>query len=365
MHRRDFLRTSSLAAAVLGTKTAAAAPSIGAPAFGTPGIGAPAILTKTLELTIASPWKPASSGYPDQVFGFARRLEQTLGGRLKLHHILRTGGAIETLNSGASDLYIGPEHANVSHHPAFGFFAGLPGDAAADPQAFEAWLVASGGQDLWDELSGKFGVKALMCGHTGPAPGLWSTRRLRTLSDIKGEQIWVQGLARDVVTAIGARASDLGPNSAVDGLARREIIAAEWGNATHSLAAGFPSVARFCTLSSFSQQGSVLALTVKREVWDRLTHDLQITLSAAAADEARRTAADWRANDEIMRRALTETLQIGFVPLPRDMSTAIAKVSGAVIAEVAAKDGLSARINASYMRFFRLAAAGQAKMNSV
>ena len=141
MHRRDFLRTSSLAAAVLGAKAASAAP----------GLGAPAILNKTLELTFASPWKAASGGYPDQAYGFARRLEQTLGGRLKLHLETRPQSAIEAVGSGASDLYFGPEHANVAHHPAFGYFAGLPGNAAADSAAFEAWLVAGGGLcRLWN-----------------------------------------------------------------------------------------------------------------------------------------------------------------------------------------------------------------------
>ena len=118
-------------------------------------------------------------------------------------------------------------------------------------------------------------------------------------------------------------------------------------------AAGFPSVAKFCTLGSFNNQGSVLALTIKREVWNRLTEDVQITLAAAAASEARRSAADWRANEDLMRRALVETLQIAFVPVPDDLIAAINRVAGAVIADVAARDSLSARINASYMRFIR------------
>ena len=356
MHRRDFLRTSSLAAAVLGAK--AASP--------TPGVAAPAILNKSLELTLASPWKAASGGYPDQAHGFARRLEQTLGGRLKLHLETRPQSAIEALTSGACDLYFGPEHANTAHHQAFGFFAGLPGEGAADPATFEAWLVAGGGQDLWDELSAKFGVKALMAGHTGPAPGLWSTRRIRSLTDISREQIWAEGLARQVIAGIGARAADVGPNGVVDGLARREIIAAEWGNAAQSLAAGFPSVARFCTLGSISAQGSLLALTMKRHVWDRLTPDLQLTLSAAAADEARRSAADWRANDHLLRQALVQTLQIAYVPLPLDVAAAIARVSEAVIADATTRDALSARINTSYKRFMRFPSLREsAKLNSV
>ncbi len=340
MHRRDFLRTSSLAAAVLGAKAANASP----------GVPSPAIITRTLELTLASPWKAGSSGYPDQTHNFAKRLELALGGRLKLHLQTRPQSAIEAVASGASDLYFGPEHANVAHHPAFAYFAGLPGETSADFATLEMWLTAGAGQELWDELSAKYGVKALMAGHTGPGPGLWSTRPIRALSDIANATVYVEGLAREVVRGLGAQAADLAPDMVASSLARRAIVAAEWGNPAQSLAAGFPSVAKFCTQQSINQQGSVLALTISRPVWDRLTADVQITLSAAAAEECRRACTDFKANDKILRRALSETLQIAFRPLPRDLELAIARVSEAVIADTATFDRISHRINEDYMR---------------
>ena len=343
MHRRDFLRTSSLAAAVLGAKAA------NAPV----GVSAPPTITRTLELTLASPWKPGSGGYPDQTHNFAKRLEGALGGRLKLHLETRAQSAIDAVGSGASDLYFGPEHANVVHHPGFAYFAGLPGDTAADQATLEMWLTAGAGQELWDELSGKFGVKALMAGHTGPGPGFWSTRPIRALSDIANTTIYVEGLAREVVRGLGAQAADLAPDQVAGNLARRAIFAAEWGNPAQSLAAGFPSIAKFCTQTSINQQGHVLALTISRPVWDRLTPDVQITLSAAAAEECRRATADCKANDMILRRALSETLQIAFRALPKDLETAISRVSEAVIADSATFDRLSARINDDYVRSLR------------
>ena len=262
----------------------------------------------------------------------------------------RPQSAIEAVASGASDLYFGPEHANVAHHPAFAYFAGLPGETSADFATLEMWLTAGAGQELWDELSAKYGVKALMAGHTGPGPGLWSTRPIRALSDIANATVYVEGLAREVVRGLGARAADLAPDMVASSLARRAIVAAEWGNPAQSLAAGFPSVAKFCTQQSINQQGSVLALTISRPVWDRLTADVQITLSAAAAEECRRACTDFKANDKILRRALSETLQIAFRPLPRDLELAIARVSEAVIADTATFDRISHRINEDYMR---------------
>lgn len=355
MRRRDFLKSSSLAAAVLGAKAAGAAP----------GLSSPSILGKTLELRMAIPWRAKSGGYADQAAGLAQRLEAALGGRLKLHLETRVESAIDTVGSDGGDLHFGPVHGNVARHPAFGYFAGLPGKTAAEPAAFEGWLTTGGGQALWDELARPFGIKAMMAGHTGPGPGFWATRKLQSLSQIANQKIYAEGLSREVVTALGATAADLRADDVVDGLARRELLAAEWGNPTQCLAAGFPLVAKFCTIGSITDQGSVLALTINRRVWDRLTADMQATLAAVAADETRRSTADVAANDAIMRRALGETLQISFLPLPLDIDAAIQRVSEAIIADVASRDALSDRIDASYMLFVRPHRAVRRKVNVV
>ncbi len=213
MRRRDFLRSSALAAAALGTGRA-----IG------PAFAAPAVVARTRDLIVTSPWPDSTSGYSDLAFGFTRRLEQAFGGRLRCHLETRPGGSIDALNSGGAHLHIGFEHGNVRHHAAFGYFAGLPGELGLDPRTFSDWLVSGDGQALWDACSAPYGIKSLMIAHTATGGGLWSKGNLPALS---GKRIAAQGIACDVLKGLGAVISDIDMSAAGAAIATGNIDAVE------------------------------------------------------------------------------------------------------------------------------------------
>ena len=344
MRRRDFLKTSGLAAAALGVGNAAEAAA---------ELARPSIITRIVELTVVSPWQNGRGGFPESVAHFVQRLHAAAGPRLRLRTNFLSQDSFDAVTSGAADLYFGPAQTSVAHHPGFAYFAGLPGQSGLAPDALAGWLQNGGGQALWDEMSDLFGVKSILVGHTGPAPGFWSTRRIRSLSDISAEQIYAAGLAREVVKGLGAKPSSAAPSEVTGKLARAEIFAAEWGSAAQSMAAGFPSIAKFCTASAITQQGSALALTVRRSTWDRFEPALQNAITTVAGQEFSRSLADSRDGDATLRRALSDALQIGFLPMPGDVSAAIDRISGAVVADVATLDGLAGRINQSYLDFRR------------
>ncbi len=356
MRRRDFLKSSGSAAAVLGASKATEAAA---------GIVRPALIGKTIELTLASPWPSSRGGFPDSVARFAHSLQTTYGTRLRLRTDLVASSGLEAVTSGASDIFFGPAQADVAHHPALGYFAGLPGHSGLNPDLLSAWLSQGGGQALWDETSALFGVKSILVGHTGPSPGFWSTRRIRSLADISSEQIYAEGLAREVVKGLGGRPSDCQPGEVTGKLARAEIFAAEWGNPAQSLTAGFPAIAKFCTTSSISRHGSALAITFRKSTWDGFDAELQNAITTAASQEMARSIADARDSDDLLRRALIDALQIDFVPLPPDVSAAIDRISGAIVADVAAKDALSVRINQSYLDICCRASATRAGTTAV
>ena len=342
MRRRDFLKTSGLAAAALGVGKATEAAA---------DLARPSIVARTVELTVASPWKSGRGGFPESVSNFVQRLQAAAGPRLRLRANILAQDSFDAVTSGAADLYFGPVQASVTHHPAFAYFAGLPGQSSLAPDALAGWLRDGGGQALWDETSALFGVKSILVGHTGPSPGFWSARRIRSLSDISAEQIYAGGLAGEVIKGLGAKPSSAAPSEVTGKLARAEIFAAEWGSASQSLSAGFPAVAKFCTASAITQQGSALALTIRRSNWERFEPGLQNAITATAGQEFNRSLADSRDGDAAMRDALREALQIAFIPLPGDVSAAIDRISGAVVADVATYDGLAGRINQSYLDF--------------
>jgi TRAP-type mannitol/chloroaromatic compound transport system substrate-binding protein len=80
---------------------------------------------------------------------------------------------------------------------------------------------------LWDDLASQHGFKPLAAGHSGPGGGLWASRRLETTADVSGARIHVEGLAAEVVRALGAVPVRLAAGDLRGGLAEGRIDAAE------------------------------------------------------------------------------------------------------------------------------------------
>ncbi|MEL7049328.1 MAG: hypothetical protein AAFO75_10280, partial [Pseudomonadota bacterium] len=64
---------------------------------------------------------------------------------------------LSKLETGDCDIAFGCEQDHVAKHPAFAYFAGLPGQNGLDANAFQNWLQTAGGQSLWSDLAGEFG----------------------------------------------------------------------------------------------------------------------------------------------------------------------------------------------------------------
>ncbi len=87
---------------------------------------------------------------------------------------------------------------------AFHVFAGLPLAQGLEASDLQTWLAVGGGSMLWEELAAEFGHKPLVVGHTGPSAGVWASARLETVADLVGARVHAEGLAADVLRALGA-----------------------------------------------------------------------------------------------------------------------------------------------------------------
>ena len=210
MDRRDFLKSTGAAAVAAG-----AAASTQATASDADNPAAPAILSgvRHLMLSSTSPTDLPGSGAER----LALRIGAATAGRVRIE--VRIG-------AGDADLTFGSAHHAA--HPAFAYFAGLPFGEGLDTASLQTWLVAGGGQMLWDELAAAYGFKSLIAGHTGESDGVWAAERLESKSDLADLRIAVSGLAGDVVSAFGATVVGVGPGELKAALADGRVAAAEW-----------------------------------------------------------------------------------------------------------------------------------------
>lgn len=346
MHRRAFLRSTGAAAA---TAAAAAANAAAAPSANE--IAAPHVASTVRQLKLAMAWRDDVAGAGEQAVRLGRRIERAADGRLVISLTRPRPDASEVMAAGEADLVHGTELHHVARHRAFAFFGGLPGPAGLAPYDLAAWMAVGAGQPLWDDLAAGFGFKALLVGHLGEKPALWSTAPISQLDDLTGRRVHALGLAQDVLRAAGAEPVALPADEIADALARGEIAAAEWGGALASLAIGVPRTAKHVAGFSLSFAGTALSLAIRAELWDELGPAVQTVIAAAAAQELQLSLAEGRAHEHVVRRALAAHHDVRFAPANYGAANDVARLADVVVADAAGHDDRAARISASYMGF--------------
>jgi len=339
MDRREFLISSGGAAVAAASPATAQAETTPDPTTTTSEGG------KLVRLSM--PWADAPHGPADSTRRLARRIEVMTGGRYRVE--IQAAG---DRTPGDADLVHGSAHDYAHLHPAFAYFAGLPGSGGLAPQDLAHWIAVAGGQMLWDDLAGRHGWKPLLAGHSGDAPPLWSRQPINGLGDLAGQRVAAPGLAADVARALGAEAHEaLASDAAAAALAEGAAHAAEVGGLMTSLASGIAAFGSHATGEGLNGHGTALSLNVRLSLWERLPEADKAIFAAAATEEFQVSLAEQRAHDGMARRVLAGANGVRFAPWPADVAEALHRVAEATIAHVAGRDDLALRIDQSYMAF--------------
>jgi TRAP-type mannitol/chloroaromatic compound transport system substrate-binding protein len=345
MDRREFLITSSGAAVAAASATPVQAEGAPAP----PAAAIPLRGTAPL-LRLAMPWTDAPQGPADGAHRLARRLEALTGGRYRIE----IAASVGSVPDHDAELALCPAHDFAPLHPAFAYFAGLPGSGGLGAQDLAHWIAIGGGQMLWDDLSRRHGWKPLLAGHSGEAPPLWSRQPIHGLSDLAGRRIAAPGLGGDVARALGAEAGEAPPpRDAAAALAEGTLFAAEAGGLMTSLALGLAGSAAYATGEGLNGRGTALALHVRLVLWERLSETDKAIFAAAASEAFQLSLAEQRAHAGIARRVL-EARGVRLAPWPSDIAEALGRVAEATIAHVAGRDEIALGIDRSYVAFRNL-----------
>lgn len=347
MDRREFLRTTGLAAAATAAASAATAATSSAPP------PAPAVHAGIRDLHLAMAWPDNVSGLADSASRLARRIEEATDRRYRIHLLAEAEGAGSTFASADVDLYHASEHDNTRLDPAFAYFAGLPFSAGLAPTDLESWLTIGGGQELWDELGAEHGIKPLLAGHLGRAPYLWSNRPINAIGDFEGLRVAAYGPVADVMHALGAQTATLAVCQLGPALAARDIDAAEFGGSLHAMAAGLAPAARHACAIDPRGTGTAISLGISRRLWDGMSHADRVIFSACATEAYRLAIAEADAHERIILKALCDLHGVTVTALPAQIRTALGPITEAVVAMLAAASPQARRINASYMAFRR------------
>ena len=339
MQRRKFLKTAAIGAA--GAAVAASFPK-------------PGIAQGKRDLKMVMTWPKNSPALGTGAERLAKRIQEFSEGKLTVK--LYAGGELvppfevfDAVSSGAADCYHSASYYFQGKSKAFNFFTTVPFGLTSNEMT--AWIRFGGGQELWDELAGKFNLKPFLVGNTGVQMGGWFAKEINKLDDFKGLKYRMPGLGGEVFRRLGVAVTNLPPQEILPALQSGAIDGTEWVGPFNDLAFGFYKVVKYYYYPGIHEPGSALDFSMNVDVWKSLTPTQQDIIRAATAAENDIMTAEFNARNSEALDVLINKHGVQLRKFSDDIIKAIGEAAGQVMAEVATSDDITKRVYDSFIAF--------------
>ena len=339
-NRRSFIKGAALASA--GATVAAAS-----------SFPAPAVAQKRVEMIMVATWPRDFPGLGTGAQRFAKRIEQMSEGRIKVQYFAakeRVGAfdSFDHVASGKAQAYHAADYYWKGKHPGWAYFTAVP--FGLTYTEMNAWIRFGGGQQLWDELAGKFGLKCVMCGNTGVQMGGWFRKEINSSDDLKGLKMRIPGLGGDVMAKLGAAPVSLPGGQIYENLVSGAIDATEWVGPWNDSFMKFYEAAKYYYYPGMHEPGSMLSTGMNASWWGKLTKSDQTIIEAAASMENDVMMAEYNAkNGAALKKLVTEN----GVKLRRfndDIYDSFGEAAAEVFETVQSHSALAKKIHGSFVR---------------
>jgi len=338
MKRREFLAKG----AVVGGAAAAATT-----------IAAPAIAQKRIEIAMVATWGRDFPGLGTGAQRFAQRLSDMTDGRMQVEYFaanerVKAFDSFDEVASGNAQMYHAADYYWKGKHPAWAYFTAVPFGLVYTE--INAWIRFGGGQELWDELAGEYGLKCLMCGNTGVQMGGWFRKEVNTVSDLKGLKFRMPGLGGDVLAKVGASPVSLSGGQIYENLISGAIDATEWVGPWNDSFYKFYEAAKYYYWPGMHEPGSMLSLGMNKKFWDGLSKSDQLIIEAAASMENDVMMAEYNAkNGEWLSKLINEQ-GVQLRQFSDEIFDSFGEAADEVFAEVVEHSDLARRVHESFVK---------------
>ena len=352
--RRDIVAGAAALAAGAGVVGALRPKSKTAPkSKRSDNLSAPNLSQNRKQFRMATSWPKDFPGLGQMPNRFAEAMHLMSDGRIEVKvfaagELVGATECFDATSTGAADMYHAAEYYWQGKARGFSFFTAVPmGMTAAE---IMGWCEFGGGQELWDELSAKFNIKAFQAGNTGHQTGGWFRKKMESLEDFKGLRMRMPGLGGEVIRQLGGTAVTLPGGEIYQALQSGSIDATEWVGPWNDLALGFYREAPFYYAPGFHEPGSSLALGINLDVWNSLSASEQnmIRFSCKSANDSsigEYTFKNGQALDELKTKYGIEPQYFNTEILKR-----VGEIADQVVDDFGNGDALTRRIADSYFK---------------
>lgn len=336
MQRRKFLQASAVGA----TATA---------------LSSPAIAQDKRQWKMVTAWPKNLPGPGVAAQNLADRITALSGGRIEVKlfasgELVPGPGVFDAVSEGTAELYHAVPSYWGSKSKGILLFCSQPFGLRADEQF--GWMTHGGGQELYDEMYGRFGVKPFLCGNSGPQWGGWFREELQSAEDLKGMKFRTTGLASEMMNKLGVASQAMSGPAMFQALQTGALDAGEFIGPWTDSALGYYQVAKNYYWPGVGEPSSAEECGVNAEMYAELPEDLQQAVKYACESLYNPVWTEYTTKHAIALRSLVEDQGVMVRKFPDNVLNAMGEAAKEVIDELRQNDDeLVKRITESFVAY--------------
>ncbi|MFT5061619.1 MAG: TRAP-type mannitol/chloroaromatic compound transport system substrate-binding protein [Polaromonas sp.] len=336
MDRRKFLSAA-------GVGTAAVA------------LATPAIAQDKRQWKMVTAWPKNLPGPGVAAQTLADRITTLSGGRIEVTlyaagELVPGRGVFDAVSEGTAELYHAVPAYWGSKSKGILLFGSQPFGLRADEQF--GWMYHGGGQALYDEMYGRFGIKPFLCGNSGPQWGGWFRNDINSAEDLKGLKFRTTGLASEMAAKLGMAAEAMSGPAMFQALQTGALDAGEFIGPWTDSALGYYQVAKNYYWPGVGEPSSAEECGVNSEAFESLPDDLKLIVSLACESLYNPVWTEYTTKHARALKALVADEGVQVKMFPEDVITAMGVAAGEVIDELRQDDDeLVKRITESFIEY--------------
>jgi TRAP-type mannitol/chloroaromatic compound transport system substrate-binding protein len=341
------IQRRGLAKAAVGGAAAAAALTV----------SAPAISQQRAEWRMVTSWPKMFPGGGTAAERFAKNISEVTGGRLTIKvfaagELVPAFEAFDAVQRGTADCMHSTPYYYQNKHKILALFTTVPFGMTNYESV--AWMRYGGGQQLWDEIYGQFGLKGFVAGSTSVQMAGWFNKEIKSAADVKGLKMRIPGLGGEALRRMGATIVNLPVGEIFGALQSGTIDATEWVGPWQDLAAGFYKVTKYYYWPGLHEPATLNEITVNKAKFEALPKDIQKIFEWACGDEYVQLTAENDASNASALETLIKQHNIQLRHLPEDFIKAYGQAWGEVLKELRdSGDAITKKTLESYYKFQR------------
>ncbi|MGB5606149.1 MAG: TRAP transporter substrate-binding protein [Gammaproteobacteria bacterium] len=348
MKRRDFLGTAGGGVVLAGSVLT------GCGQQQTNDTMAPVAAQQTVNWKMVTTWPKNFPGLGTGANRLAELIGTLSGGRIQVkvygaNELVPAFEVFDSVSGGSAEMGHGAAYYWKGKSEAAQFFAAVPFGLTA--QEMNAWLYYGGGMELWREVYAPFGLTPAAAGNTGMQMGGWFNREINSLDDLRGLKMRIPGLGGEVLSRAGGTPVSLPGGEIFTSLQTGAIDATEWVGPYNDLAFGLYKAAKYYYYPGWHEPGTTLECIINTAALDALPADLQSIVLNACRVVNQDMLAEYTARNNSALQTLINEHQVDVREFPGTVLQRLRSLSEEVVAEIADKDAMSAKVYDSYRSF--------------